>query len=132
MGMTVGINTELIDFAIRTNYKSARTWDQFNKLRETQKSWRTLNTLGKDGAQYLKILKGAGAGIAIGTSAYSLLKAGTYYSNGGDDWRVGAKSALDIGMTVVGFFGPVGFAISATYFILDNYTDGFGGFGATN
>ena len=29
-------------------------------------------------------------------------------------------------MGVVGFFGPVGFAISTTYFILDAATDGFG------
>lgn len=32
-------------------------------------------------------------------------------------------------MTVVRFLGPVGFGISATYFLLDTATDGFGGFG---
>jgi hypothetical protein len=29
------------------------------------------------------------------------------------------KSALDIGMGYVGFLGPIGFGVSATYFLLD-------------
>jgi len=39
-----GVKTELIDYAVRTNYKSARTVSQFNKLRSTQQVWRTTNT----------------------------------------------------------------------------------------
>ena len=49
-----GAKTELLDYAVRTNYKSARTASQFNKLRPSQQAWRTTNTLGKTGAQYLK------------------------------------------------------------------------------
>lgn len=44
---------------------------------------------------------------------------GSYYYNDGTDWQVGAKAGLDVTMTVVGFLGPVGFGISATYFLLD-------------
>lgn len=120
--------TELLDYAVRINYKSARTWIQFNKLRPTQQAWRTTNTLGKTGAQYLKYAKGlgyVGAGLAATYTAYN---AGSYYYNGGTDWQVGAKAALDVIMTGVGFLGPIGFGISATYFIVDA-AGGFGDFG---
>ena len=56
-------------------------------------------------------------------------RAGAYYMNGGKDSSVGIKAGLDIVMTGVGFLGPIGFGISATYFILDAATDGFGGYG---
>lgn len=52
-----------------------------------------------------------------------------YYYNGGTDWQVGTKATLDVIMTGVGFLGPIGFGISATYFILDVTSGGFGGFG---
>ncbi len=42
-----GAKTGLLNYAVRTNYKSARTASQFNKLRPTQQAWRTTNTLGK-------------------------------------------------------------------------------------
>ncbi len=32
-------------------------------------------------------------------------------------------------MTVAGFLGPVGLAVSTAYFVLDVATDSFGGFG---
>jgi hypothetical protein len=38
-----GAKTGLLDYAVRTNYKSARTANQFNKLRPTQQVWRTTN-----------------------------------------------------------------------------------------
>jgi hypothetical protein len=34
-------------------------------------------------------------------------------------------------MTGVSFLGPVGLGISATYFVVDAATRGFGGFGST-
>jgi hypothetical protein len=123
-----GAKTELLDYAVRTNYKSARTVSQFNKLRSTQQAWRTTNTLGKTGAQYLKYAKGLGYVGAGLTTTYSAYNAGSYYYNGGTDWQVGTKATLDVIMTGVGFLGPIGFGISATYFIVDA-TGCFGDFG---
>jgi hypothetical protein len=130
-GLANGAKTELIDYAIRSNYKSAQTWGEFNKLRPTQQAWRTTNTLGKTGATYLKYAKGLGVVGAGVSTAYSITNAGMYYYNGGSDWQVGAKSTLDVIMTGAAFFGPIGLGISATYFILDASTGGFGGFGST-
>jgi hypothetical protein len=124
-----GLRSELINFAVRSNFKSATTWSGFNKLRPSQQAWRTAKTLGKTGAGYLKYIKGIGYVGAGLTTAYSAANAGLYYYNGGTDWQVGTKSALNAIMTGVGFFGPFGFGISATYFIIDAATDGFGGFG---
>jgi len=62
----------------------------------------------------------------------SLNDAYNYYSNGGQGSEVGIKTTLDIVMTGVGFLGPVGFGVSATYFIIDYATDGFGGYGNSN
>jgi hypothetical protein len=123
-----GAKTELLDYAIRTNYKSARTASQFNKLRPTQQAWRTTNTLGKTGSQYLKYVKGLGYVGAGLITTYSAVNAGSYYYNGGTDWQVGAKVTLDVIMTGVGFLGPIGFGISAIYFVVD-VAGGFGNFG---
>ena len=49
-----------------------------------------------------------------------------YYSNGGTNWLVGAKLALDVGMAVVSNFGPIGMAIGFSYSFLDVCTSGFG------
>jgi hypothetical protein len=128
-GLANSAKTELIDYAVRSSYKSASSWSQFNNLRSTQQAWRMTNTLSKTGADYLKFAKGlgyVGAGI---TTAYSVTNMGAYYYNGGTDMTVLAKSSLDIIMTGVGFIGPIGLGISAAYFILDASTDGFGGFG---
>ncbi|MFA7471062.1 MAG: hypothetical protein WCY63_10825, partial [Weeksellaceae bacterium] len=129
-GLGNGIKTELIDYTIRSNYKSARSWWEFNKLESTEKAWRTTNTLGKTGANYLKFSKGLGTVVAAGTTAYSWYNTYDYYNNGGSDGKVLAKTVIDTIMTGVGFLGPIGFGISATYFILDYATDGFGGFGS--
>ncbi|MBA4303662.1 MAG: hypothetical protein C0424_05500 [Sphingobacteriaceae bacterium] len=130
-GLGNGAKTELLDYAVRSNFKSAQTWGQFNKLRSTQQAWRTVNTLGKTGATYLKYAKGLGVVGAGVSTAYSIANAGMYYYNGGSDWQVGAKSTLDVIMTGAAFLGPIGFGISATYFILDASTGGFRGFGST-
>jgi RHS repeat-associated protein len=129
LGVANSAKTELIDYAVRSNYKSARTWSEFNNLRSSQQAWRTTNTLGKTGASYLKYAKGLGYVGAGLTTTYLAANAGMYYYNGGTDWQVGTKATLDVIMTGVGFLGPIGFGISASYFILDATTGGFGGFG---
>ncbi|SDX56608.1 hypothetical protein [Aequorivita viscosa] len=88
--------------------------------------------LGSGTAKYLKYSKGLGMAGGIFTSTMSLNDAYNYYSNGGQGSEVGIKTTLDIVMTGVGFLGPVGFGVSATYFIIDYATDGFGGYGNSN
>ena len=53
------------------------------------------------------------------SSAISGGLAYNYYNNGGTSNSVWMKTTLDIGMGAVGFLGPIGFGISATYFLLD-------------
>lgn len=126
-----GLKTEIIDAAVRYNYKTNRTWLQWNtKLRDSQRVWRRVNTLGKEGAAYLKFSKAlgvAGAFVSVGITTTQIVD---YAVEGGRDPNVYAKSTLDVVMVGVGFLGPVGFGISAVYFIVDLSTDGFYGWGA--
>ena len=85
--------------------------------------------LSKTGANYVRAFKVAG-GVTFGVS--TVIPAGlatNYYMNGGADYSVGIKSTIDIAMGVVRFLGPIGFGISATYFIIDAASGGFGGYG---
>lgn len=59
------IKTQMMDYAVRNNYKSARSFKEFEALRETQKSWRYTNTLGKGGAKYLSVVKGLGTALGV-------------------------------------------------------------------
>ncbi len=127
--MANGFKTNLIDATVRYNYKSARSWIEFRKLRDTQKAFRYNQTLGKTGAMYLKIASKTNTIVGVASASTSFCYGYAYYRNGGDDWQVYTKIGLDILMTGISFIGPVGFAISSTYFIFDVSTGGFGGFG---
>ena len=54
----------------------------------------------------------------------SLYNTSEYYLNGGTDWRIGAKTVLDLSMTALSFCSPIGFTISSMYFIIDISTGG--------
>ena len=83
-----------------------------------------INTAAKsapavDGMVYVKGVKALGK---ITFAASAVVSTGLmigYYANGGTSSTVLIKTALDIGMSYVGFLGPIGFGISATYFLLD-------------
>lgn len=126
VGIANEVNTQTMEYSVRNNYKSARTWKEFEKLRPTQKDWRIKNTLGKSGAQYLKYAKNLNIGITIASVAHTSWEAWKYYRDGGRDWRVGVKAGADLAMTGIGTLGPIGFGISAGYFIIDKSTSGFG------
>lgn len=66
------VKTGLLDYAVRTNYKSARTASQFNNLRPTQQAWRTINTLGKGGAKYLNTFKVLGKATGIASAGLAI------------------------------------------------------------
>jgi len=99
-----GVKTELIEFAGKSS------------------------SLGKAGVKYLRYAKGLGYVGSGVTTTYAIIQGGRYYYNGGTDWQVGVKATLDVIMTGVGFLGPIGLSISATYFIVDA-SGGFGDFG---
>ena len=125
-----GLKTQIIDAAVRYNYKTGRTWHQWEfKLTVSQKNWRVVNTLGKEGAGYLKFSKGLGIVGFAASASITTWQVGSYYANGGDDLNVLAKGGLDIIMSAVAFCGPIGFGISMAYFITDLATGGFGGWG---
>ncbi len=85
-------------------------------------------TLSKTGANYVRAFKVAEGGTFGASTVISAGLATNYYMNGGTDYLVGIKSTIDIAMGVVRFLGPIGFGISATYFIIDAASDGFGGY----
>ncbi len=128
-GVGNGAKTEIIDYAVRSNYKTARTWNEFRNLRPTQKAWRQVNTLGMTGTKYLKASKLAGKACVLLSTGVEVSQLYNYYESGGLDANVYAKSTLDIAMGVVGLCGPIGFGISLTYFVIDLTTDGFNGWG---
>ena len=127
--MANGAKTNLIETAVRYNYKSANSWWSFQHLRPKQKAFRYNQTLGKTGVKYLKGYKGLGIGVAVLSAGMEAINYHSYYQQNGFDWKVTTKFGLDMIMTGVGFLGPVGLTVSSIYFILDVTTDGFGGFG---
>lgn len=64
-GFANEIKVQTLGYAVRSNYKSAKSWKQFEALRTTQKEWRTINTLGKDGSKYFNIVKGLGTALGV-------------------------------------------------------------------
>jgi hypothetical protein len=79
--------------------------------------------------KYVKGIKALGYGTFGVSSVITVGLAGNYYANGGTNSSVGIKASLDIIMGGVGFLGPIGFGVSATYFLLDA-GGAFGGYGA--
>jgi hypothetical protein len=119
-GVVNSAKTELIDYVIRSNYKSARTWGEFKKLRPTQQTWRTTHTIGKTGTTYLNGAKLLSKGVFGVTVINSSLNAGSaFYNDDPNKWGVAGKAVLDVTMGYIGFLGPLGFLISSTYFVLD-------------
>ena len=128
-GVANGVKTNLIEAAVRYDYKSAHSWWEFQHLRPKQIKFRKSRTLGKTGAKYLKTFDRIGAGVAVASAVMETIDYRSYYKQYGFDWSVTTKFGLDMIMTGLGFLGPVGLTISSAYFILDVTTDGFGGFG---
>ncbi len=130
LSVSVGTQYHLIEFAARSKYKSARTWRKFKNLSESKRTWRYNHSIGQSGKALKSVAKWTGNGLAavsIGLEGYDLF---TYTNNHGFSWEATTKFGIDFAMTCLGVFGgPVGFAISTTYFILDVSTDSFGGFG---
>jgi len=106
-GFANGVKTGLIEFAGKTG------------------------ELSKGTKTYLNSFKILGKGLGVASAGISAYDAIDYYSNGGKGSEVAIKAGLDATMALIGAFGgPVGFGVSAIYFIADYATDGFGVYGA--
>lgn len=115
-----GVKVGMIDYAVASYAgKSMRSLMRVDYI----------TTLGKTGANYVRVFKIAGGVTFVASTGISAGLMINYYNNGGTGWDVAVKSGLDITMGVVGLFWPIGTGISATYYIIDAATDGFGGYG---
>ncbi|WP_248875136.1 RHS repeat-associated core domain-containing protein [Epilithonimonas zeae] len=121
------VKTQLIEYGVTKS--AGLTLREFRALNAATQQIRIIEALGDTGSKYFSVAKSLGTAVTIATTAYSTVKTIGYYKNGGTDWKVGVKYGLDLAMTGVGFLGPIGFGVSAAYFILDSATDGFNGFG---
>ena len=113
--MSNGVKTNLFEAAVRYNYSDFRRWHQFAFSNKVNRSLR-----------YNEILGGA---AAVSSAVLDITNYCRYTTNNGFDWAVTTKFGMDMIMTVAGFLGPVGLAVSTAYFVLDVATDSFGGFG---
>jgi hypothetical protein len=108
---------------------TAAKWDNFNKnigafdlgqgakgelINYAAKSSPEINNL-----KYVKGIKVLGYSTFIGSTLITGGLTINYYLNGGTNPSVGIKAGVDIIMGSIGFLGPIGFGVSATYFILD-------------
>ena len=128
-GVANGAKTNLIEAAVRYKFSDNQMWHQFIWLDKAEQALRYEKALGKTVDVYRKIASKTNVILGVASVSISFYDGWAYYRNGGQDWQVYAKIGLDIAMTGIGFLGPVGFAISSTYFIIDISTRGFGGFG---
>lgn len=117
LGNSLGAQYALMEYGVRTNFKSARTISQFNSLRPTQQSWRMMATYGKEGRTLMKGLNGLGKGLGYAQGAVIL--ADIYYSD-----QLKASHLLEGAITGVSLIPGWGWAIGGTYFLADLITRG--------
>lgn len=121
LGIGIGAKTELIDYAIRSHYNYS--YNQFRKLNEGEKLIKEFRAIGRTGVKYLRSMKIIGGVGNIYSNVLSFMTL-VFDDEKPYDKKL-LKAALDVGFTVIGRFGPWGFAASSIYYLLDMYTDGF-------
>ena len=103
--LIVGAGTETADYMIRNNYRSANSWSGFMKLRAAQQEWRTINTMGENGATILKLTKVTGPALGL---VSTVISANIVYSQ----FRHGQEiNPWDVSDVIVGGTGTVAGAI---------------------
>ena len=127
--MANGVKTNLFEAAVRYNYSDFRRWHQFTFSKQVNRSLRYNEVLGGLGVKYLRGSEILGGAAAVSSAVLDITNYCRYTTNNGFDWAVTTKFGMDMIMTVAGFLGPVGLAVSTAYFVLDVSTDSFGGFG---
>jgi hypothetical protein len=74
-GTTNIVKTEVLDYVVRNNFKSANSRKDFSKLSEKQQNWRTKRTLGKFGTGYLNAFKILGTVTGVSSAGISVINA---------------------------------------------------------
>jgi|GEM_PF-944178 len=120
--LIVDAGTETADYMIRNNYQSANSWSGFMKLRAAQQEWRTINTLGENGANILKLTKVTGPALGLVSTVISANIVYSQFKRGQEinPWDVSdiivggtgtvAGAVLTFGLTS----NPIGWGIVAT------------------
>lgn len=119
--VSVGLQGELMDYAVRSRFKSNTSWWDYNKLRGTQKTWRQNFVLGKEGAALRNGMTALGKTVFAVQVGGSLINTGVaFYNDDPNKWGVAGKASLDITIGAISVWGgPVGWAIGGIYFIGD-------------
>ena len=119
--VSIGLQGEMMDYAVRTSFKSANSWYAYNQLRGTQKAWRQMAILGKDGSTLRNGMNVLGKGvfaIQASVSGYSAISA--LASDDANKWGVTGKAALDLTIGAISVWGgPVGWVVGGVYVIGD-------------
>ncbi len=115
LGIGMGVQQEVLGYAVAQNYKSARNPWAFTSLRETQQAWRTTNTLGKVGKGLLTATKvlGVTAGvIQIGVKGAEIYDKG-FQNATVRDWTDISVNTAGVIATVFFASNPIGWAVGA-------------------
>ncbi len=128
--MSNGVKTNLFEAAVRDSYSYAHKFSKFKSLSKAERLLYSQEILGDVSMNYLRGSKIVGGAVSGISTAMELMNYGKYTINNGFEWSVTLKVGLDVAMTSLGVFGgPIGFAVSSVYYILDLSTRSFGGFG---
>ncbi len=128
--MANGVKTNLFEAAVRDSYSYAHKFSKFKSLSKAERLLYSQEILGDVSMNYLRGSKIVGGAVSGISTAMELMNYGKYTINNGFEWSVTLKVGLDVAMTSLGVFGgPIGFAVSSVYYILDLSTRSFGGFG---
>lgn len=110
----------LVEWAVRTNYKSNSTLSGWEKLNKKQQNWRITNTLGKNGATYIKVVKGIGL-VGVGVSlTYSFTEAAvkpTY----GNIVRAGVQGTILVVNLIPVYGPPIAFTLGVIEYFAGDY-----------
>lgn len=117
LGNSLGAQYAIMEYGVRTNFKSARTISQFNNLSPTEQSRRMMATYGNDGRTLMKGMNNFGRGLGY---AQGLVIAGDILVN----QQIKASHILDGIITGASFIPGWGWAIGGTYFLADLITRG--------
>jgi hypothetical protein len=120
LGNSLGVQGGILDYGVRTNFKSARTISEFNKLRPTQQAWRQMATYGKTGQAYMKGLNAFGKGLGYAQGAVIIADV---YTNS----QIKASNVLDGIVTGVSFVPGWGWIAGGIYYGADLMTRGITG-----
>lgn len=119
-GFATAVGNEIANANIRNQYKSAKSWSGWTKLKNNQQTWRTIRQLGNTGANVLKGFTVAGNITGVITTGYSGYKVTEQLISGGpsnvNSWDLadtvfGGAGVASVYMLAAGASNPIGWAV---------------------